>query len=210
MIKRDRTLHFVIQSLSCVPPFVTPSSTILWSLLRFMSAESVLSPSHLILYHPLLLLPSASSSFLELALCIEWPQYWTFSFSISPSNEYSGLISFRMDWFDLLAVQRTFKSLLQHHNSKALWSLHGSQPCHGQGACVTQWSYESCHAGPTEMTDHSEAFSQSVVNGSRTWQPTSVFLPWEHHKQYERDSKYQLPFSLVKNRRLAEISYSPI
>ena len=120
MIKRDRTLHFVIQSLSCVPPFVTPSSTILWSLLRFMSAESVLSPSHLILYHPLLLLPSASSSFLELALCIEWPQYWTFSFSISPSNEYSGLISFRMDWFDLLAVQRTFKSLLQHHNSKAL------------------------------------------------------------------------------------------
>ena len=159
--------------------------------------------------HPLLL-PSASSSFLELALCIKWPQYWSFSFSISPSSEYLGLISFRTDWFDLLAVQWTYKSLLQHHNSKALWSLHGSQPCHGQGACVTQWSSEPCRAAATEMTDHSEAFSQSAVNGRRTWQPTSVFLPWEHHKQYEKDSKYQLPFSLVKNWRLAEISYSPI
>ena len=79
--------------------------------------------NHLILCHPLLLLPSIFPSIrvfsYELALCIRWPKYWSFSFSISPSNEYSGLISFRIDWFDLLAVQRTLKSLLQHHSSKA-------------------------------------------------------------------------------------------
>ena len=79
--------------------------------------------NHLILCHPLLLLPPIFPSIRifsnELALCIRWPKYWSFSFSISPSNEYSGLISFRIDWFDLLAVQGTLKSLLQHHNSKA-------------------------------------------------------------------------------------------
>ena len=79
--------------------------------------------NHLIFYHPLLLLPSIISSIRvfsnESALCIRWPKYWSFSFSISPSNEHSGLISFRMDWLDLLAVQGTLKSLLQHHSSKA-------------------------------------------------------------------------------------------
>ena len=79
--------------------------------------------NHLILCHPLLLLPSIFPSIRvfsnESIVCIRWPKYWSFSFSISPSNEYSGLISFRIDWFDLLAVQRTLKSLLQHHSSKA-------------------------------------------------------------------------------------------
>ena len=91
------------------------------SLLKLMCIELVIPPNHLIHCHPLLLLPSIFPSIRvfpnESTLCIRWPQYW--SFSISPSNEYSGLIFFRIDWFDLLAVQRTFKSLLQHHNSKA-------------------------------------------------------------------------------------------
>ena len=94
-----------------------------WSLLRLMSIKSVVLSNHCILCHPLLLLPSIFPSIRvfsnESVLCIRWPKYWSFSFSISPSNEYSGLISFRMDWFDLLAVQCTLKSLLQHHSSKA-------------------------------------------------------------------------------------------
>ena len=88
-----------------------------------MYIESVMPSSHLILCHHLLLLPPIPPSIRvfssESALCIRWPKYWSFSFSISPFNEYSGLISFRIDWFDLLAVQRTLKSLLQHHSSKA-------------------------------------------------------------------------------------------
>ena len=90
-------------------------------------SNSVMPSNHLILCHPLLLLPSVFPSIRvfssELTLCIRWPKYWSFSFSISPSNEYSGLIFFRIDWFDLLAVQGTLKSLLQHHSSKAsiLW-----------------------------------------------------------------------------------------
>ena len=91
--------------------------------LELMSIESVMPSKHLILCHPLLLLPSIFPNIRicsnELTLCIRWPNYWSFIFSISPFNEYSGLISFRMDWFDLLAVQRTLKSLLQHHSSKA-------------------------------------------------------------------------------------------
>jgi len=89
-----------------------------------MSIKSVMPSNHLILCHPLLLLPSIFPSIRvfsnESALHIWWSKYWSFSFSISPSNEHPGLISFRMDWLDLLAVQRTLKSLLQHHNSKAL------------------------------------------------------------------------------------------
>ena len=92
------------------------------SLLKFMSIESVMPSNHLILCHPLLLLPSVFPSIRvfssKSALCIRWPKYWNFSFSISPSNEYLGLISFRIDWFDLLAIQGILKSL-QHHSWKA-------------------------------------------------------------------------------------------
>ena len=93
------------------------------SLLKLMSIELVIASNYLILCSPLLLPPSIFPSIRifsnELALCIRWPKYWSFSFSISPSNEYSGLISFSMDWLGLLAVQGTLKSLLQYHSSKA-------------------------------------------------------------------------------------------
>jgi len=119
----------------CVQLFVTPWTaahqasvffTVSWSLLKLMSIESVMPNNHLILCRPLLLpsiFPSVRVFSNESALHIRWPKYWSFSFSISPSNEYSGLISFRIDWFDLLAVQGTLKSLLQQHSSKAsvLW-----------------------------------------------------------------------------------------
>ena len=99
--------------------FITNS----WSLLKLISIELVMPSNHLILCCPLLLLPSIFPSIRvfssESVLRIRWPQYWSFSFRISPSNEYSGLISFRMDWLDLLAVQGTLESLLQHHSSKA-------------------------------------------------------------------------------------------
>ena len=97
------------------------------SLLKLMSIESVIPSNHLILCHALLLLPSIFPSIKvfsnESALCIRWPKYWSFSFTINPSNEYSGLISFRMDWMDILAVQGTLRNLLQHHHSKPsiLW-----------------------------------------------------------------------------------------
>ena len=125
-----------VQSLSRVRLFETPwttahqaslSITNSWSLLRFMSIELVMPSNHLILCCPLLHLPSIFPSISvfsnESALRIRWPKYWNFSFNISPSNEHLGLISFRMDWLDLLAVQGTFKSLLQYHSSKAsiLW-----------------------------------------------------------------------------------------
>ena len=128
----------VVQLLSCVLLSATPwtaarqaslSSTISQSLLRFVSIESGVLSNHLILCCHLLLLPSIFPSIRvfcnELTLHIRWTKYWSFSFSISPSHEYSGLISFRIDWFDLLAVQETLKSLLQHHSSKAsiLWLL---------------------------------------------------------------------------------------
>ena len=98
-----------------------------WSLLKLMSIESVIPSNHLMLCHPLLLLPSIFASIRvfsnESVLHIRWPNNWSFSLRISPSNEYSGLISFRMDWLDLLVVQGTLKSLLQHHSSKKsiLW-----------------------------------------------------------------------------------------
>ena len=99
------------------------SVTISQSLLKLMSTELVMPSSHHILCRPLLLPPFIASSIRvfsnESILCISWPKYWSFNFSITPSKEYSGLISFRMDWLDLLAVQGTLKSLLQHHSSKA-------------------------------------------------------------------------------------------
>ena len=100
------------------------------SLLKFMSIELVMRSNSIILCHPLLLLPSIFPSIRvfsnESVLHIRWLKYWSFSFSISPSNEHSGLISFRMDWLDLLAVQGTLKSLLQHHSSKASILLHSA------------------------------------------------------------------------------------
>ena len=125
-----------VQSLSHVRLFATPwiaarqaslSITNSRCLLKLMSIESVMPYNHLILSHPLLLLPSVFPRIrvfsIESILCIRWSKDWSFSFSISPSNDYSGLISFRIDWLDLLAVQGTLKSLLQHHSSKAsiLW-----------------------------------------------------------------------------------------
>ena len=122
-----------VQSLSCVQLFANPwtsacqaslSITNSWSLLKLMSIELVRPSNHLILCHPFFLLPLIFPSirvfFNESVLCIMWPKYWSFSLSISSSNEYSGLIFYRMDCLDLLAVQGTLKSLHQHHSSKAL------------------------------------------------------------------------------------------
>ena len=150
-------------SLSCFRLFVTPwttacqaplSSSISQSLLKFMSIELVMLSNHRILCKPLLLLPSIFPSIRvfsnESVLCIRWPKYWSFSFSNHPSNEYSGLISFKIDWFDLLAVQGTLKSLLQHHNSKAsiLWcsaffivQLSHPYMTTGKTIALTRWTF---------------------------------------------------------------------
>ena len=119
-----------------------------------MSIESVMPSSHLILCRPLLLLPSLFPIIRvfsnESALCIRWPKYWSFSFNISPTNEYPGLISFRMDWLDLLAVQATLKSLLQQHSSKAsilhcsaFFIVQLSHPCLtiGKAIDLTRWTF---------------------------------------------------------------------
>ena len=138
-----------VQLLSCIRVFVIPwtaarqaslSITNSRNLLKLTFVESVMPSNHLILCHPLLLPPSIFPSIRvfsnELVLQIRWPKFWSFSFSISPSNEYLGLISFRMDWLDLLAVQGTLKSLLQHHSSKpsilqcsAFFIVQISHPC---------------------------------------------------------------------------------
>ena len=128
-----------VQLLSRIRLFATPwitthqaslSIATSQSLLKLMSIESVMPSNHLILCRPLLLLPSIFPSIRvfsnESTLHMRWPKYWSFSFSISPSNEYSGLISFRRDWLDLLAVQGALKSLLQHHSSKALIFQHSA------------------------------------------------------------------------------------
>ena len=152
-----------VQSLSRVQLFVTPwtaahqaslSITNSWSLPKLKSIESVMTSSHLILCHPLLLLPSifprirVFSS--ESVLRIRWPKHWSFSFSISPSNESSGLIFFKIDWLDLLAVQGTLKSLLQHHSSKApiLWcsaffivQLSYQYMTTGKTIALTRWTF---------------------------------------------------------------------
>ena len=153
----------VVQSLGHVCLFVTPwtaarqtSLTIMnsRSILKLMSIELVMLSNHLILCHLLLLLPSIFPSIRvfsnESALCIMWPKYWSFSINISPSNEHSGLISFRMDWLDLLAVQGTLKILLQYHNSKAstLWhsalfivQLSYPYMTTGKTIALTRWTF---------------------------------------------------------------------
>ena len=136
----------------CTPGF--PVHTNIWSPPKPMSIESMMPSNHLILCRPLLLLPSNFPSIRvfsnESTLCIRWPKYWSFSFNISPSNEYPRLISFRMDWLDLLAVQGTLKSLLQHHSSKAsiLWcsSFFTVQLSHpymtaGKTIALTRWTF---------------------------------------------------------------------
>ena len=128
----ETTFQFSSVAHSCPTPWTVARQSSLSitnsrSLLKLMSVELVMSPNRLILCHPLLLLPSLFPQIRvfsnESVLHIRWPKYWSFSFSISPSNEYLGLLSFRTDWFDLLVVQRTLKSLLQHHSSKTsiLW-----------------------------------------------------------------------------------------
>ena len=157
------SLFDLLFSLSVVPGFVTPwtaacqgslSSAIFQTLLTLMSVELVMPSNHLILYHPLLFLPSIFPSIRvfsdESALRIRWPKYWSFSFSISPSNEHPGLISFTMGWLDLLAVQGTLKSLIQHHSSKASILPHSAffmvQLSHpymttGKTIALTRWTF---------------------------------------------------------------------
>ena len=149
--------------LSCVRLFATPwtaarqaslSITNSWSPPKPMSIVSVMPSNHLILCHPLLLLPSIFPRIRvfsnESALRIRWPKDWSFSFNISPSNEHPGLVSFRMDWLDLLAFQGTCKSLLQHHSSKASILRHSafftvqlSHPCMttGKTTALTRWTF---------------------------------------------------------------------
>ena len=125
-----------------------------WSLLKLMSIASVMLPNHFILYHPLFLLPEIFPSIRvfahESVLCIRWLTYWSFSFRLSPSNEYSGLISFRIDWLNLLVVQGTLKSLPQHHSSKASILPHSAfiivQLSHpyvitGKIIALTRWAF---------------------------------------------------------------------
>ena len=127
---RQSAVYSLVQSLICVQLFVTLWTAACWTSLSITNSwslpkliESVMPSNHLILCRPLLLPPTIFPSIMvfsnESVLRIRWPKYWSFSFSISPSNEYSGLTSFRMDWLDLLVVQGTLKSLLQHHSSKA-------------------------------------------------------------------------------------------
>ena len=155
--------HQSVQSLSRVQLFATPwiithqaslSITDSRSSLKLMSIESVMPSSHLILCHPLLFLSPISPSIWvfsnESTLRMRWPKYWSFSFSISPSNEHPGLISFRMDWLDLLAVQGTLRSLLQHHSSKAsifrrsaFFTVQLSHPymTTGKTIALTRWTF---------------------------------------------------------------------
>ena len=155
-----RLYTYSVQLLSRVRLSATPGTTTRQtslsitnsqSLLKLMSIESVMPFNHLILCCPLLLLPSIFPSIRvfsnESVLCIRWPKYWSFSFSISPSNEYSGLISFGMDWIDLLAVQETLKGLLQHHSSKASLLRHSGfftvqlSHDHWKNHTLTRWTF---------------------------------------------------------------------
>ena len=148
-----------VQALSCVRFFVTPwtaehqaslSITNTWSLPKLTSIESVMPSNHLILCWPLLLpsiFPSITIFSNEPVLHIRWPKYWSFSFIINPSNEYSGLISFKIDWFEILAVQRTLKSLLQYRSSNfwcsAFFIVQLSHPCMTTGSTIalTRWTF---------------------------------------------------------------------
>ena len=171
------------------------SFTISWSLPKLMSIEPVRPSNHLILCCPLLLLPSIFPSIRifsnEWALHIRWPNYWDFSFNISPSNEYSCLISFRIDWFDLFAVQETLKSLLQHHSSKAsilqcsaffMVQLSHLYMTTGKTIALTIWTFVIC------LHDVLERMMKTLVKMlGRIWdkmlQPSSLFT--EYMTQHE-------------------------
>ena len=171
------------------------SFTISWSLPKLMSIEPVRPSNHLILCCPLLLLPSIFPSIRifsnEWALHIRWPNYWDFSFNISPSNEYSCLISFRIDWFDLFAVQETLKSLLQHHSSKAsilqcsaffMVQLSHLYMTTGKTIALTIWTFVIC------LHDVLERMMKTLVKTlGRIWdkmlQPSSLFT--EYMTQHE-------------------------
>ena len=172
-----------VQSVSRVQLFVAPwtaacqaslSITNSWSLLKLKCIEPVLPSNHLILCHPLLppsIFPSFRVFSNESVLCIRWPKYWSFSFSTSPSNEYSGLISFRMDWLDLIAVQGTLKNLLQHHSLKASVLQHlaffGSE---GKASAF--------NAGRSGF----DPWVRKILR-RRKWQPTPVPLPGKSHRR---------------------------
>ena len=184
----------LVQSLSCVCLFAIPWTaacqaslliTNSQSLLKLMSIELVMPSNYLILCHPLLLPPPIFPTIRvfsnESVLCIRWPKYWSFSFNISSSNEYSRLISFRMDWLDLLAVQGTLKSLLQHHSSKASVLQLSS-------FFIVQFSH------PYMTTEKTIALTRRIFGGKimslffnmpginmREWLPSPIFLPGEVH-----------------------------
>ena len=154
-------------------------------LLKLMSIESVMPSNHLILCHPLLLLPSIFPSIRvfsnESALRIRWPKYWSFSFNISPSNEHPRLISLRMDWLDLFAVQGTLKNLLQHHSSKA--SIHLCS-----AFFIVQLSHPYMTTGKTipltRQTFVGKVMSLlfNMLSRRRQWHPTTVLLPGKSHR----------------------------
>ena len=155
-----------VQSLSRAQRFATPwtaasqaslSITNSWSLLKLMSIKSVVPSNHLILCLLSLIFPNIRVFSNESILQIKWPKYRSFSFSISPSNEYSGLISFRMEWLDLLAVQGTLKSLLQHHNSKASIIWHSA-------FFIVQLSHPYMTTGKKHSLDEMDLFWQSNVS----------------------------------------------
>ena len=173
-----------VQSLSCVQLSLLITNS--WSLHKPRSIESMMPSNHLILCRPLLLpsiFPSIRVFLYESALCMRWPKYWNFSFNISPSNEHPGLISFRMDWLDLLGVQGTLKSLLQHHSSKAsiLWC---------STFFILQLSHRYMTTGKTialiRRTFVDKAMSllfnmlSRLVSG-KTMSPTPVLLPGKSH-----------------------------
>ena len=186
-----------VQLLSCVRLFATPwtvarqaSLSIINSqnLLKLTSIELVMGSNHLVLCRPFLLPPSIFPSIRvfssESVLSIRWPKYWSFSFSISPSNEYSGLISFRIDWFDLLAVQGTRKSLLQHRGSKAS-ILQRS---------ISLWSNSHIHIWLLEKP------------WRRRWHPTPVLLPW---KSMDGEAWWAAVHAVAKSRtRLSDFTFT--
>ena len=197
------------------------SFTMSQSLLKLMSIELVMPSKHLILCLSLLILlltfPSIKVFFNKSVLHVRWPKYWSFRFSISPSNEQSRLISFRIDWFDPLAVQRTIKSLLQHYKLKASILLQKKQELQYHSlkhennnhrkltkmntwitACVTQGSYEPCCARPPKMVG--SWWRVLTKHGSLQigMQTTSIFLPQEPHEQYKRLMYDKIHYNIKK------------